>query len=708
MNFSTLSELSLNGRKIALLVDVKTGKILYQLANGSIFLFSDGTQKKFAKHKFKGGFSAWDTILSSYPFGHDDTLVEVVKLDQDVTWLRDYAFYGCSSLSSVNLSDSIASIGSSAFENCSSLISVDFEDSVRFLYSRAFANCVSLSSVDLGNSLKKIPSECFMGCKNLENIEVSQNISSFGERCFAESGLRTIQTKHPFGCELKEGTFQDCNELTSVNIKTNGLNYQLPKNCFRNCISLTSLFDLSGVVNNQGAYNTTTYFNWGDNAFRGCSSLEQLIIPRWAVSYADKQSGKQIFSDCTNAQYAKIEDYVNRNDYEFLEGLFENDVNLKHVEFNTHGTSNYSMAAKKWFKNCKSLLSLDFEDCKYGRYLDETFNGCSSLAKAPMPIEPWMFCNGAFKDCISLSSIDIPKSLRSLSCGEEGGVFNGCVNLTCFNLSSHEFVPEIDDSLETFRNCGSKSESNWYTVWVHDAALLNEFKENQQWNLIKEHLSAVIDWHSIFLLTDGTLTGHNAGYYGADFKYDGNLETLAEVQTLERSLTAFDSYAFQDCVNLSAINVPNSIETIRRYAFRRCESLTSLNLTNVDRVVNLVVQNAFDETGSKYGWYEVRVEDDLYFDYLAHQEWSKISAHLSTETQPIVTFVNWDGSELKRQTVNYKQTAEPPQNPTKEGHLFTGWSSEAWMHPTMDVTITAVYAAPLMITFNSSIDAEWK
>lgn len=66
-----------------------------------------------------------------------------------------------------------------------------------------------------------------------------------------------------------------------------------------------------------------------------------------------------------------------------------------------------------------------------------------------------------------------------------------------------------------------------------------------------------------------------------------------------------------------------------------------------------------------------------------------ITAQYSIKTFT-VTFKDWDGTNLKTETVNYGNSATPPNNPTREGYNFTGWD-KGYTNVTSNLTITAQY-----------------
>ena len=68
-------------------------------------------------------------------------------IPNSVTSIRDYAFYGCSGITSVTIPNSVTTIGSSAFSDCSGLASVTIPNSVTSIGSYAFFGCSRLTSV---------------------------------------------------------------------------------------------------------------------------------------------------------------------------------------------------------------------------------------------------------------------------------------------------------------------------------------------------------------------------------------------------------------------------------------------------------------------------------------------------------------------------------------------------------------------------------
>lgn len=74
------------------------------------------------------------------------------------------AFYECSALTSVEIPNSVTTIGEYAFYGCSSLGSVEIPNSVTTIDGMAFSYCSSLTSVEISNSVTEISDAAFIAC----------------------------------------------------------------------------------------------------------------------------------------------------------------------------------------------------------------------------------------------------------------------------------------------------------------------------------------------------------------------------------------------------------------------------------------------------------------------------------------------------------------------------------------------------------------
>jgi hypothetical protein len=77
----------------------------------------------------------------------------------------------------------VSSLGDKAFYGCSTLTSVDL-GSVVSVGIKAFSNCVSLEGIDLGDSLKSIGAYAFYGCRNVDNLDAPFMLQSIGTGAF--------------------------------------------------------------------------------------------------------------------------------------------------------------------------------------------------------------------------------------------------------------------------------------------------------------------------------------------------------------------------------------------------------------------------------------------------------------------------------------------------------------------------------------------
>ena len=139
-------------------------------------------------------------------------------IPNSVTSIGDYAFSGCSGLTSITIPNSVTSIGEYAFFYCTGLTSVAIPNSVTSIEEDAFCGCTSLTSVAIPNSVTSIEGGTFYNCSGLTSITIPNSVTSIGEVAFYGcSGLTSVTIPNSV-TSIERGTFSYCSSLTSITI----------------------------------------------------------------------------------------------------------------------------------------------------------------------------------------------------------------------------------------------------------------------------------------------------------------------------------------------------------------------------------------------------------------------------------------------------------------------------------------------------------
>ena len=93
------------------------------------------------------------------------------------------AFYECTNLDRVILSNNLQVIGSGAFNHCSKLTTINIPSSVTQIGKSAFNDCSSLTTIDIPSSVTHIGDYAFYDCSSLKNLRVPKNCDC-GNYCF--------------------------------------------------------------------------------------------------------------------------------------------------------------------------------------------------------------------------------------------------------------------------------------------------------------------------------------------------------------------------------------------------------------------------------------------------------------------------------------------------------------------------------------------
>lgn len=185
-------------------------------------------------------------------------------------------------------------IGGASFWQCSSLISINVPDSVTSIGGDAFNNC-GISEINIPEGITKIEANTFRGCIKLSSITIPESVTSIGSSAFAFcSGLTSITIPSKVTI-IDEYAFEACDSITSIIIGASVTS--IGGYAFRNCDSLTRI-TIPASVTSIGAL-----------AFDGCESLTSVTFENrngWTAG-TESISASAIASTTTAATYLTSE-----------------------------------------------------------------------------------------------------------------------------------------------------------------------------------------------------------------------------------------------------------------------------------------------------------------------------------------------------------------------------------------------------------------
>jgi len=187
--------------------------------------------------------------------GFDKLSVITADMLDGYTSIGDGAFYGCSSLASVTIPNSVTSIGNSAFYGCSSLTSVTIPNTVTSIGWGAFESCSGLTFVTIPNSITSIGNYVFYCCSGLTSVTIPNSVTSIGGGAFSYcSSLASIEIPNSV-TRIGRGAFENCYNLISMTIPNNVI--CIGYSAFSNCNFLQkAIKDKQGRIIAYKGFNT--------------------------------------------------------------------------------------------------------------------------------------------------------------------------------------------------------------------------------------------------------------------------------------------------------------------------------------------------------------------------------------------------------------------------------------------------------------------
>ena len=551
--------------------------------------------------------------------------ITTVEFGPLATTIPDYAFYGCKTLTSVTIPESITAIGGAAFQNCPNLTTVvfnarnctvahtilgdnvtpafnnpaitrvEFGPMVNNIPNYIFWGCKGITDVVFGDNIETIGQSAFYGCTSLNNITIPEGVTAIGGRAFANcKSLNTI-TFNALNCvnmvtmenNVPMPAFEN-NALSAVNF---GNKVEIiPDYAFSNCPNLKT-FTIPASVRHIGY-----------KAFFGCKALQSITIPEGVTSI-----GGLAFADCNglvdvtfNATRctgaAKIENGQPLS-------AFHNSKSIKNVTLGTDvetlpdylffgcsslNTVNIPQKVKtignNTFAGCINLTTINYNS----EHCEETlaFNGCS-VVNLTIGNNVKSIPNFAFTDCIRLNDFILPSTVENIG----KYAFKGCANIKKITL------PEQLKTIEggAFEDCGNLREVYFNAI---DCKAIVEYSDNdlKQDNsplleelanpekYVNEQLAAIDS--QLFIIPVFHNTSIRKVILGP------KVETISdymfyqchdiEEATFNKALKTIGKFAFYEVRSLRYIYLPETLETLGGASFGECELLSTIDFNAIN------------------------------------------------------------------------------------------------------------------------------
>ena len=517
-------------------------------------------------------------------------------------------FTGCTSplwthaasIKSIIIEDGVSAIGNAVFYGCHAE-TVEIADSVSSIGRFAFGDCDNLSSVVIPDSVNNIYSKAFVGCASLKEVKLSKNWNDMGPY-----GYDTAYNAG-FGDPLYASPFAECPAITEIVIPE----------------GITSVLDYAfeDMENLQKVTLPGSLTRIGSNAFSKCVALKEIELPSNLTEICWKA-----FNECDSLAKVYIPDSVVRIDSEAFANCDELwDVRVS-PKWNTLRSGNSTIRSP--FVKCPKLISLTIPEGMTA-VLDHAFDHADSLQTVTLPGSLTAIGEYAFYKCAKLEEINFPSAVTAI----KYNAFNGCAALKEITLPQrltdigifafsecdgleNVFIPDSVTSIGTsaFSNCENLSSvrvsKNWQLVLCHSGVStvntsspfvscpkLKEIVLPEGMELIPQYAFQNIDNVPEFSFPQSLKKIGGSAFRNTGLKeitipaavtlgeYIGEGSVFAKCTQLEKvifedgaELKFIPISCFSGCTSLKSCEIPESVTTICASAFADCAKLESVKL----------------------------------------------------------------------------------------------------------------------------------
>lgn len=454
--------------------------------------------------------------------------VDTVNFGESVRHIGSY-FAADSDIKSLNLTDSIESIGESAFKNCKCLTSINLPSNLKAIGDYTFASCISLKKLDLPDGLETIGNHAFDCCKALESIEFPDSVETIGNYAFT-----------------------DCTALTQITLPKNAKS--IGTYAFKNCTGLTEITIPENVQSLSQA------------AFDGCTAVKEINL--YAVSCSIIPTEEPDADNIPVSPFSTLESLEDVHIYgtvkelppylfSKMQGIDTIELPASVTDIGTGAFANSSITSVNALGNIESIE-------------EYAFKNCVNLTEAPLEDGIMLIGMEAFSGCKSLRSVYIPDSIFNI----EIMAFAECENLESVRMSPNvDYIPR-----KAFYNCVSLNSFEWNS----ESKLVGRLAFG---NCVKLSTFDFVNLEKLYI-NSFTGSGVTVVQLGESLnEANPALLTTVEIQSFKNcesletvgiggNISTVKSQAFAECSNLETAVIADSVTEIADDAFDGCDNLT--------------------------------------------------------------------------------------------------------------------------------------
>ena len=514
--------------------------------------------------------SSSTTKIGKHAFDGCTNLIDFIIQNSNISVIDEYAFQNCTSLTTMP-EFHLKEVKKYAFANCNSLLVAPSLEDVNYIGDYAFSGCSLIKSIKVTNATYMGLNSLY-GCSSLTELEVPFVGTSIKSSEAFGVIFGTTSYDNSYAVTQLSKTYYVPNGLVILTIGGASIK---EKTCV-NLTSVTTLIISDSVV------------SIGNGAFNGFNSLENISIPfvgadrnstlifTHIFSYIPKTLKSIIITDdCSIPEYA-FENYdsvgkiILCNDTETIGyAAFKNCTSLKRLNSDTDGVFNIpasvTVIPDYSFYNCSLAENIILSEnvTSINQY---AFANCSSvskfnsndISKMNIPDSCIQIGDYAFKGMALLTNVVVSDSVESIG----NGAFNGFNSLESITLP---FVGGSDDEANYTSVFGYIF---GYTTYGHASGT---YFNSPTYDYVNEQIGSIdgLTWQYT-CNTYRYSPGSYYYYYKSSYYYNIPASLRNVTITIDTTLPVA---AFNNCTFLENIHLPNCVDSIGDYAFQNCNAI---------------------------------------------------------------------------------------------------------------------------------------